>query len=85
MTDAQPLTAAEHRALALTGQLAMELNLIVGNGPSRGADLQELVHHLHAIQHTIMAQAAARTYPETLRLLGEDTPDLGIPSWVGTP
>jgi hypothetical protein len=34
--------------------------------------MNEIIHHIHIIQHAIMAQAAARAYPERLRLLGEE-------------
>lgn len=44
---------------------------ITGDGPARGADLAELAVHLHAIENTVLAQAAARAYPDRYRLLGE--------------
>ncbi|MER6830902.1 hypothetical protein ABT352_33250 [Streptosporangium sp. NPDC000563] len=65
-----PLTGRELEVLALTGRLAEELAAIVGNGPARAQDLNELLVHVHAIQHAVMAQAAARAYPEQFRLLG---------------
>ncbi|GIH95344.1 hypothetical protein ACFFMN_23570 [Planobispora siamensis] len=66
------LTPDELDALSLTADLAGRLALIVGEGRSRAHDLNELLVHVHAIQHAVMAQAAARIYPERFRLLGEE-------------
>jgi hypothetical protein len=38
-------------------------------------DLDELIVHVHAIQHAIMANAAARAYPDQLRRLGARIPE----------
>jgi hypothetical protein len=38
---------------------------------TREADLAELRVKIHDIQHTIMAQVAAREHPDELRLMGE--------------
>jgi hypothetical protein len=54
----------------LTAELANAFGRIVGRERTRMHDLAEAVHHIHALQHTIMAQAAARAYPERFRLLG---------------
>lgn len=64
------LNASEHEAMQLSAQLWNKLVELVGHGPSREADLRELGSHIHAIQHAVMAQSAARTYPERYRLLG---------------
>jgi len=69
MTDL--LTPAEHHALALTADLANLTKEIIANGSTRNDDDAEITAHIHVIQHTIMAQAAARAYPEQYRLLGE--------------
>lgn len=70
MTDL--LTPDEHRALDLTAELArLLLGSIVIDGPARDQDLGEAITHVHSIRHTIMAQAAARAYPEQYRLLGD--------------
>lgn len=65
------LTEAEHRAMDLTVEL---VNLIcrdiVGHGRTRTGDINELVGDIHAVQRTILKQAAARAYPERYRLLG---------------
>lgn len=64
------LTPDEHRAMDLTAQLADALAVIVGDGPTRAHDLNELAGYVHLIQHAILAQAAARAYPDRYRLLG---------------
>lgn len=64
------LTDAEHRCVRLAGELWNGLCQIVGNDESRAGDLAELVHHVHAIQNAVLAQAAARAYPGRYRLLG---------------
>jgi hypothetical protein len=68
------LTAQEKDAIGLTVELADMLDRIVGDGPTRDADLTELISHVHAIQRSIMAQAAARAYPDKFRLLGGEPP-----------
>lgn len=72
-TDAVPswLTDEEHRALALTAELANLFGRITGQDRSRHNDLGEAVHHIHALQHMVMAQAAGRAYPSLYRLMGE--------------
>jgi hypothetical protein len=65
------LTADEREALALSGQLAKLCRRIVGSGPQAADDWSELASRIHAVQHTIMAQAAARAYPFEFRLLGQ--------------
>lgn len=65
------LTDRELAAAELAGRLWSELCQVVGPGPTRGADLGELVVHIHAIQQAVLSQAAARAYPDRFRLLGE--------------
>ena len=65
------LTPTELLAIERAAQLWNQLTAIVGDGPTRARDLAELAAHIHAIQATVMAQAAARAYPEALRLLGD--------------
>lgn len=65
------LTETELAAMDTTATLAGQLTELVGSGPTRSQDLGEVIHHLHAIQHFIMAQAAARAYPHRFRLAGE--------------
>lgn len=69
MTD-ELLTAAEHDAVAMAGELWNLLTCIVADGPARQGDLHELIGHIHAIQHAVLKQAAARAYPDLYRLLG---------------
>ena len=75
MTDPGLLTDQEHAAIQKAGDLWGDLCAIVGDGPTRDADLAELIPHVHAIQHAVMAQAAARAYPDRLRLLGLTLPE----------
>ena len=65
------LTEAEQAAVTATADLWRMLGGIVGDGPTRDADLRELIVHIHAIQQAVMSQAAARAYPDTYRRLGE--------------
>lgn len=67
---AELLTDDEHRAVQLAGELWNLLCRIVDHGSTRAADLREIVAHVHAIQHAVMSQAAARAYPDQYRLLG---------------
>ncbi|MCL8026344.1 hypothetical protein [Nocardioides bruguierae] len=69
------LTPSERTAIEKAGSLWNDLCQIVGDGPSRAADLRELVAHIHAIQRAVMAQAGARTCPDHFRLLGETLSD----------
>lgn len=64
------LTPEEHTAIEKAGELWGDLCHIVGDGETRDADLAELIVHIHAIQHAVMAHAAARAYPTRYRLLG---------------
>lgn len=65
------LTQAEHRAMDLTVELAnLLLGEVIGQGRTAEADSCELAIHIHGIQRSILAQAAARAYPDKYRLLG---------------
>lgn len=65
------LTEEEQAVVNALGQCWNRICRIVGNGPTRSADLNEVVFHVHALQNFVMAQAAARAYPNTYRLAGE--------------
>lgn len=65
------LTDDEHEVLRLSGELASKARRIIGNGPQANNDGQELVIHIHGVQHMILRNAAARAYPDLYRLLGE--------------
>jgi hypothetical protein len=69
------LTPDEQHAIDLTAELANTLGRIVGRGPTRDHDMAEICLHIHNIQHAVMAQAAARAYPDRFRLLGETITD----------
>lgn len=65
------LTDDEHEALDLLAEAGRLLRTICGTGPTADDDWNELAGHLHAVQRTVAAQAAARAYPARYRLLGE--------------
>lgn len=65
------LTAQELELVDLLGRCATDFSGLVGDGPSRTGDLTEFVHHIHACQNQLLAQAAARAYPDHFRLLGD--------------
>lgn len=64
------LTVDEREALELSGRLANVCRRIIGDGSQAEHDWAEMAHRIHAVQHSIMAQAAARAYPSEFRLLG---------------
>lgn len=69
------MTAAEHRAMDLTAELVNVLvQEVIGDGPGRTGDVNEVVHHVHSLQRLIMSQAAGRAYPHRYRLLGGRAP-----------
>lgn len=70
MDERELLTDAEHDVIERLGKLWGDLCAIVDDGSTRGHDCSELVVHVHALQHAVMAQAAARAYPERYRRLG---------------
>mgnify|MGYP006913924161 FL=1 len=66
------LSPAEMRILALLGEVAnLYRNEVLGHGPTRDSDWDEFALRLHAVQHMVMKQAAARAYPTKFRLAGE--------------
>lgn len=69
------LTADEHEAMRLSGELANVCRRIIGNGPAAHGDWAEFAGAIHDIQSRIMGQAAARAYPDRYRPLG---------GWPGT-
>jgi hypothetical protein len=65
------LTPAEHAALRDAGLLYTFIATnVMADGPTREDDLAELRAPIHAIQRMVLAQAAARAFPEEFRLLG---------------
>lgn len=69
--EAGMLTDAEHELIGKLGACWNAFSRIVGDGPTRDADCEEFVQHVHILQQQVMSQAAARAYPSTYRLLGE--------------
>ena len=65
------LTDDERACVKEAGALWNRLCQIVGSGPTRNADLGEMIIHIHAIQQFVMAQAAGRAFPAEFRLAGE--------------
>ena len=64
------LTENEHYAIELTSKLGEVMREIIGDGPAASGDWGEFVAHIHPIQNMILAQCAARDYPERYRLMG---------------
>ena len=65
------LTEQEKDAVDLAGKLATALSRIIPErGFNRADDLNELLAHIHIIQRSVMANAAARAYPGQFRQLG---------------
>jgi hypothetical protein len=68
--SAAALTDMEHQVMELTSQLWSALCSMTGYGRTRAEDLHEASLHIHALQNMVLAQAAARAYPDRYRLLG---------------
>lgn len=64
------LTDDEHAAVHMAGELANLLGKICGDGDQAQHDWVEFVHLIHGIQSRVMAQAAARAFPDRYRPLG---------------
>ena len=74
------LTSHEHQAISDAGHLyTLIATSIIAHGSTREDDLAEIRAAIHVIQHAVMAQAAARLYPERYRLLGDVIPGTVIP------
>lgn len=67
---AELLTTDERRAVELLADLSRLFGRIVGDGSTRQDDLYELTASIHVLQNAVLAQSAARAYPELYRLLG---------------
>ena len=61
----------EHGIATKVAELASDFIYLVGEGETAAADFAEILPHLHALQQTVMAQAAARAHPGRYRGLGE--------------
>ena len=65
------LTVNEREIVGELGRLWKRIgDEVVGDGPSRSADLDEVIFHIHALQNFVLSQSAARTYPNEFRLAG---------------
>lgn len=71
VSEPELLTPLERKVIQHLGLIWNDLCHIVGPGATREYDLDEAVVHIHALQHMVMAQAAARAYPAEFRLLGK--------------
>lgn len=67
--DAGCLSEAEKHALHVANLLEMALYALTA-GPAEAEDRAEVRVHVHALQNMVLAQAAARAYPDLHRLLG---------------
>lgn len=74
------LTDAERRVVDLLAKAAETFRLEVvapQDGPTwspSDADVAEFVDKVHQLQNAVLAQAAARAYPDRYRLLGRSLP-----------
>lgn len=68
------LTDDELELMNKTAQVANLMYKVIGDGPQSEHDWAEAAHHIHNIQHMVMAQAAARAYPDLFRLMGKVIP-----------
>lgn len=76
-SQADLLTADEHKAMEISADLANIMGKIIWAGcdPDNNQgqaehDVNEMAQQIHAIQRSILSQAAARAYPDKYRLLG---------------
>lgn len=80
MTEPEPvdhlLTLQERSLVRLIANVYNQFCELVPQGPARRDDLMEVVFHVHALQRMIMAQAAARAYPDEFRPLGAEIRDI---------
>jgi len=70
IADRAVLTDRERDIIHDAGQLWNDICTAIPDGPTRDADLLELIGAIHLVQRYFMGQAAARAYPDQYRLLG---------------
>jgi hypothetical protein len=71
-TQDDGLTPAEQIAMKMTRDLMNHLAAeVIGRGPTRDADMAEIIFAIHIIQRFVMSNVAARAHPDMYRLLGE--------------
>lgn len=69
------LSEQEQELMELLGQVATgmyEMMLPFDSGTE--SDYAEAVHYIHGLQNMVLAQAAARLYPDKYRLYGRQFP-----------
>lgn len=66
----ETMTPQEHDAVERAARLFDAVSSLIGDAATASGDRQELAIHIHAIQNMVLAQAAARAYPEKYRLMG---------------
>jgi hypothetical protein len=66
------LNEFEHSIASKVADLAADFIQLVGETETAQEDFAEILPHLHALQQTVMAQAAARAHPGRYRALGQD-------------
>lgn len=64
------LTDLEHEVVDDLAKVYNKFCKLVGLGVTRRDDLNEIAMLLHGLQDKVLAQAAARLYPEKYRLMG---------------
>lgn len=69
------LTAIEHETVVMLAEAWNNIVKMTGLTPAshnfpRVADLGEAAGHVHALQNMVLANCAARDYPDQYRLLG---------------
>lgn len=72
LQEDESLTRDERALVASIAKVYNEFCRIMPHGRARRDDLQEVVFHIHGLQRMIMANAAARAYPDQFRPLGGD-------------
>lgn len=74
--DAPALTDDEHALIDLLCDVTDGFSNVIGSDPFvREQDAAEVIAHIHALQDKVLAQAAARLYPDRYRLMGERITD----------
>ena len=69
-TPGELLTPDEHLAMETSAELANLVRKIIGDGPEADLDWAEAMYRIHAVEQMILAQAAARAFPDLYRPLG---------------
>jgi len=64
------LTSVEKEIVEKLGECAKRYSQALAPGPCYDQDLREFIAHIHDLQWRVLAQAAARHYPELYRLQG---------------